>query len=97
MENLSFPNIELRVEIAKVNEKAIVLDGLDEAIVGTVEMFGKEAVVCYDKDMVLDIIMDNTGGDRQEADGTPVFLSRMGVIDPTAKAGGLSLTRRLQQ
>ena len=95
MENLSFPDRQLRAEIAEINDQAIVLDGLDEAIVGTIEMFGKEPVVCYDRDIALDIIMDDTGGDRQEAEeyfevnilgaymgeGTPVFLSRTGVND----------------
>lgn len=95
MENLSFPDPILRAAISEVNQEAQFLDGFDEAIVGTVEAFGKPQVVCYDRDIILDIIMDSTGGNRQDAEeyfevnilgayageNTPVFLSRSGVND----------------
>jgi len=38
-------------------EGAIILDGLDEAIVGITEEFGTGRMILYSKDKILDILM----------------------------------------
>lgn len=72
-----------------------MLEGFDEAIVGVVEVYGRAPVVCYDRERCLEIIQENCGGDRQEAEEhfdfniiggylgehSPVFLTRFGVND----------------
>jgi hypothetical protein len=90
MDNLSYPDDELRARISEQNPDAQLLDGFDEAIIGVVEMFGRPPVVCYDKDLVLDTITES-GEDGQETfecilggnsdENAPVFLTRMGVND----------------
>ena len=66
----------------------LVMDGYDDCIVGVVERFGQEPIVCYDKDKVIQKLQDD-GMSRDEAieffhfnqfgswmgDLTPCFLS----------------------
>ena len=69
-------------------DKLMVMDGYDDCIVGVVERFGQEPIVCYDKEKVLRRL-EADGMDRDEAeeffylnqigawmgDATPCFLS----------------------
>jgi hypothetical protein len=65
-----------------------VMDGYDDCIVGVVERFGQDPIVCYDKEKVL-LQLEKEGMNREEAeewfyvnqigawvgDSTPCFLS----------------------
>jgi len=66
----------------------MVMDGYDDCIVGVVERYGQNPIVCYDKEKVL-FRLESDGMDRSEAeeffyfnqigawmsDSTPCFLS----------------------
>lgn len=49
-------------------EGAIILDGLDEAIVGVTEEFGNGHRILYSKDKILDILMKRDGMTRSESE-----------------------------
>ena len=49
-------------------EGAIILDGLDEAIVGITEEFGNGRRILYSKDKILDILMKRDSMTHSEAD-----------------------------
>jgi len=67
----------------------LTMDGYDDCIVGVVERFGQEAIVCYDKEKVLHKL-GIEGMDEEEAleffyynqigawmgEGTPCFLTQ---------------------
>jgi hypothetical protein len=69
-------------------DELLVMDGYDDCIVGVVERFGQEPIVCYDKDKVIQKLQGG-GMSRDEAieffefhqlgawigDLTPCFLS----------------------
>jgi hypothetical protein len=81
--------MNIREALADINPELMFMDPerFDMAIVGYIERFGQEPVVCYNKDKVLEILMEN-GMDWEEADEyyqfnilgayvgeqTPVFL-----------------------
>ncbi len=66
----------------------MVMDGYDDCIIGVVERYGQQPIVCYDKEKVLQRLQAD-GMDREEAeeffyfnqigawmgDATPCFLS----------------------
>ena len=69
-------------------ENALLMDGFDDCVVGILERFGMERVILYDKDLVIQKLMDG-GIDSYEGaleyysynqlggwhgDGTPGFL-----------------------
>jgi len=70
-------------------EEIMKMDGYDDCLIGVVEMFGKEPLLCYDKNKVLDRLMGD-GMDLEEAHeyyeynmlgawvgvGTPCFVSK---------------------
>jgi len=70
----------------------LTMDGYDDCIVGVVERFGQEAIVCYDKEKVLQKL-GIEGMDEEEAieffyynqigawmgEGTPCFLTKHSV------------------
>ena len=74
--------------IDEVAEGAIILDGLDDAIVGVVEEFGNGRRILYSADKIIDILMERDGMTWHEAvefydynilglhagDQNPVFL-----------------------
>ena len=80
---------QIREWLSGWNEEALLADGFEDAIVGICERFGAVAVVAYDRDQCIDILMDRDGMDHEEAveyfdfnvvgayvgDGTPVFLT----------------------
>lgn len=43
--------------ISELNEEALLLDGYDEAIIGIAMRCGQEAVVAYDEDKIVEILM----------------------------------------
>lgn len=49
-------------------EGAIVLDGLDDAIVGIVEEFGNSPRILYSKDKILQILQDRDGMTHEESE-----------------------------
>lgn len=49
-------------------EGAIILDGLDEAIVGITEEFGNGRRILYSKDKILDILMKRDSMTHSEAE-----------------------------
>ena len=69
-------------------DNLMIMDGYNECIVGVVERFDQEPIVCYDKEKVL-LKLEEQGIDRVEAeeffyynqigawlgDATPCFLS----------------------
>lgn len=71
------------------NEEIKTIDGYDSCIVGVVERFGQPPIVCYDKEKIIQKLIDN-GMDCEKAneffcinylgywvgDGTPCFLSK---------------------
>ena len=54
--------------IHEIAEGAILLDGLNDAIIGVVEEFGNERRVLYSKDKIIGILMERDGMDASEAD-----------------------------
>lgn len=69
-------------------DELTIMDGYDDCIVGVVERFGQPAIVCYNKEMILQRL-ESDGMNRDEAeewfdfnqigawvgDATPCFLS----------------------
>ena len=45
-------------QIAKINENALLIDGLDKAIIGTGSQYGNSPVVIYDKEKCIEIIAE---------------------------------------
>ena len=43
------------------------LDGLDEAVIGTVERLGSPTVLLYDEDKIIEILMRRDGMSNEEA------------------------------
>ena len=72
-----------------MNKKLIKMDGYDDCIVGVVERFGQEPILCYDKEKIL-CKLESQDMNRSEAeeffyynqmgawmgDSTPCFLSK---------------------
>jgi len=54
--------------IHEIAEGAILLDGLDDAIIGVVEEFGNERRVLYSKNKIVGILMERDGMDWSEAE-----------------------------
>ena len=54
--------------IDEIAEGAILLDGLDDAIIGVVEEFGNGRRVLYSKDKIIGILMERDGMDASEAE-----------------------------
>ena len=82
------------VEEFGLDEETLFMDGYDDCIVGVCEQFGRPAVVAYDKDRVLDRLVQS-GMSEDEAEEwfyvnqhggwhgeyTPVFVMLRGVGD----------------
>ena len=74
--------------ISELNSKAMVMDGFDDCIAGTVELFGRSPIVCYDKAKVIDKLMKDGMTDFEAleyfefnqlgayiGEGTPCFIT----------------------
>ena len=55
-------------DIDQYCEGAIILDGLDDAIVGIVEEFGNSPRILYSKDKILQILQDRDGMTYEESE-----------------------------
>ncbi len=55
------------IDIHEVAEGAILLDGLDDAIIGVTEEFGNGPRVLYSKDKILEIFMNRDGMSFEES------------------------------
>jgi len=54
-------------DIDEIAEGAVILDGLDEAIIGVTEEFGNNPRILYSKDKILNILCERDGLDMEEA------------------------------
>jgi hypothetical protein len=54
-------------DIHEQAEGAIILDGLDEAIIGIVEEFGNGPRILYSKEKIIDILVERDGMTSEEA------------------------------
>ena len=54
-------------DIDEIAEGAVILDGLDEAIIGVTEEFGNNPRILYSKDKILNILCERDGMDMEEA------------------------------
>jgi len=52
--------------LLEVLPDALIMDGFDDCIVGVVEKFGEEDIVCYSKEKVIEKLMESHM-DREEA------------------------------
>lgn len=82
---------EIRQRLAEANEEALTADGFDDALIGTVEMFGKPTIALYDYEKCISILMTRDSMDRDGAveffefnvigsyvgEGTPAFATIM--------------------
>lgn len=53
--------------LSEVNEDALVCDGLEDAIIGIGESFGKSPVAIYDIDRIIGIYIKRDGMTEEEA------------------------------
>ena len=81
---------KILLKISEHYPDLLTADGFDEAIIGVVERIGLQAI-CYDKDKVIDILVERDGMEYDEAieyfdfniagawvgEATPFFLERM--------------------
>jgi len=81
-------NVDIEL-IHETAEGAIILDGLDSAIIGTTEEFGMEPRILYSVNKILDLLSNDGMTNREEAleyyyynivgghfgDRNPIFLS----------------------
>jgi len=78
----------LRAELAEINPDMVILEGLDDAVIGVVERCGTDAVLLYSVEAILQVLQDRDGMDPDDAreffdfnigglyagEGTPFFL-----------------------
>ena len=79
--------------VSDFNEQALFADGFEDAIIGVAERCGMAAVIVYDSEKCIDILMKRDGMSRDEAIeffnfntlgaymgvNTPLFLTRYEV------------------
>lgn len=85
----------IREAINELEGEFLLLEpqAMDEAIVGLVSAFGKEPVVCYDRDKVVEILMRDGMSDEEAeeffdfniagaymGDATPVFITQTATL-----------------
>ena len=58
----------MTIDIDEYAEGAILLDGLDSAIIGIVEEFGNGRRILYSKQIILDILQERDGMTMGEAE-----------------------------
>ena len=63
---MEIKNFDLE-DIHEMAEGAIILDGLDEAIIGVTEEFGMDIRILYSVNKILDILSNDGVIDREEA------------------------------
>lgn len=85
----------IREAINELEGEFLLLEpqAMDEAIVGLVAAFGKEPVVCYDREKVIEILMRDGMSDEEAeeffdfniagaymGDATPVFITQTATL-----------------
>ena len=55
-------------KIAELNPDAVVLDGLDSAIIGICSRFNMDPVLLYDKEKCVQVFIDKDGMTEEEAE-----------------------------
>ena len=55
-------------DINEIAEGAIILDGLDSAIIGVIEEFGRDNRILYSKNKILEILSQRNGISWSEAE-----------------------------
>jgi hypothetical protein len=77
-------------ELAALNPEALLVDGLNEAVIGFGHQFSNAPVAIYDYDKCIEIYMRDNGWDYDEAmewmsfnvigawmgEGTPIFMTK---------------------
>lgn len=91
---MSSINYEVILEqISEENPEAVVLDGLDEAIIGICRRFGQSPLLAYSREKCIEVFMKRDGMNHEQAeewmgfnveglwagDGTPVFIDDGGM------------------
>jgi hypothetical protein len=83
-------NEEKFEELAALNPEALLVDGLNEAVIGFGHQFTNTPVAIYDYDKCIEIYMRDNGWDYDEAmewmsfnvvgawmgEGTPIFMTK---------------------
>ena len=83
-------NKEKFEELAALNPEALLVDGLNEAVIGFGHQFSNAPVAIYDYDKCIEIYMRDNGWDYDEAmdwmsfnvigawmgEGTPIFMTK---------------------
>jgi len=59
---------EVKERLGEVNEDLLTADGLDDALIGYVEQFGRPPVALYDREKCIQILMERDGMDREGAE-----------------------------
>jgi hypothetical protein len=54
--------------INEIAEGAIILDGLDDAIIGVIEEFGKDNRILYSKNKIIEILSERDGMNWEESE-----------------------------
>ncbi len=60
-------NQELKDAVAEFNEEALFADGLEDALIGYVEQFGRPCIALYDREKVMECFMKQ-GMTHEEAE-----------------------------
>jgi hypothetical protein len=55
-------------DIDEIAEGAIILDGLDDAIIGVIEEFGRDNRILYSKNKIIEILSERDGMDWEDAE-----------------------------
>mgnify|MGYP003147470910 FL=1 len=90
---------EMEEMISRMNPKALLADGLEDAFVGMIERANGPSVACYDRGRIIEILQgdgDMSFDDAQEyfdfnilgayvGDNTPVFLTSLADACPCCK------------
>ena len=58
----------LKLEMSEINPEALFADGLDDAIVGYAHRCGTQALVVYDYNRCVDVLMRDNGMSGSEAE-----------------------------
>ena len=59
---------EVLDQLSEINPDAIVWNGLDDAIIGIANSFGKEPVLAYSHKKIIDILMKRDNATYEEAE-----------------------------
>jgi hypothetical protein len=88
LEGMDDKRARIEEQLKDENPDALFADGFDDAIIGIARRFGGMALVAYDRDLCVKVLMDRDGMSQEEAneffdfnvigswvgEGTPIFL-----------------------